>query len=167
MFTPSPGCRRGLHCIIPLMETCFVLYNKESDHWTSSINWTKSKLTHLISAASPSHSIQRTPRRRPLNHGSQCHPSAASLAPLVIAAGRIVWAAEAWARVEGWLGIPRDADFQTGKHYPQDFLSFSLILIWGARPHWMSTQELGMSDVEMPYIQMFVVWEDRISVVDI
>ena len=33
--------------------------------------------------------------------------------------------------------------------------------------HWMSMQVLGMSDVEMPYIQMFVVWEDRISVVDI
>ena len=33
--------------------------------------------------------------------------------------------------------------------------------------HWMSTQELGMSDVEMPYIQMFVVWEDRISDVDV
>ena len=40
-----------------------------------------------------------------LNHGSHCHPSAASLAPLVIVGGRIVSAEEVGARVEDILDV--------------------------------------------------------------
>jgi len=40
-----------------------------------------------------------------LNHGSHCHPSVASLAPLVIVGGRIVSAEEVGAWVEDTLDV--------------------------------------------------------------
>ena len=50
-----------------------------------------------------------------LNHGSHCHPSVALLAPLVIAEGRIVSAAEVQARVEDTLDVNAvDVRYQGG-----------------------------------------------------
>ena len=55
-----------------------------------------------------------------LNHGSHCHPSVASLAPLVIVGGRIVSATEVRARVEDTLDVNAGAwDVRCGdRTYP-------------------------------------------------
>ena len=103
------------------MKTRFVSYNKESDHWTS-ISWTKSKSSQLISAASLSHSIQKTPRQRSL--------------PVF--------------QTMDHIAIHQEEEL----YQPQQ-----LECEW--KIHWVSMQDLVISDMEIGHIQMFVVFPDR------
>jgi len=61
-----------------------------------------------------------------LNHGSHCHPSVPSLAPLVTAGGRIVSATEVGARVEDTLDVNAGAwDVRCGGRTYPDVCSLS------------------------------------------
>ena len=59
-----------------------------------------------------------------LNHESHCHPSAPSLAPLVIVGGRIVSAEEVGARVEDILDV-NAGDVRCGDRTYPDVCSLS------------------------------------------
>ena len=92
------------------IKTRFVSYNKESDLCCYSITFCTANSSATVFTCV-------------LNHGSHCHPSAASL---VIAGGRIVSATATRARVEDTLGVDAGSwDVRYGDRTYPDVCSLS------------------------------------------